>query len=137
MASTDVDETVTSSLGPDQRPTPCSSLTSDDTLPLVPVSLVGTEHVSDLTTTNTDVTSGNIGELANMSGQLTHESIAETTDLIVSLALGVEVRTALATAHVDYGNMSQNELPKGNCKSLTSSQSILKGLLEAQELEDG
>jgi hypothetical protein len=49
--------------------------------------------------------------------QLTHEAIAEAADLAVRLALGVEVRAALATTHVEAG------------------QGVFENLLEAQELE--
>lgn len=98
---TNIDKTVTSGLRADQRTTPGDSLSSQDTLELVLVGLVGTEEVSDLTTTNTDITSRNISELADMLGELTHERIAEAADLVVRLSLGVEVRSSLATTHVD------------------------------------
>lgn len=50
--------------------------------------------------------------------KLPHESNAELADLVVRLALGVEVGTTLATAHVKAG------------------QGILEDLLETKELED-
>jgi hypothetical protein len=49
--------------------------------------------------------------------QLAHERLAEATDFSVALALGVEISTALATAHVK------------------ASQGILEGLFETKELE--
>ena len=52
-----------------------------------------------------------------MAGQLVHEGLAEAHDLVVGLALGVEVRAALAAAHGKGG------------------QGVLEDLLEAQELQ--
>jgi hypothetical protein len=57
--------------------------------------------------------------LTDVLAELPHERNAELADLIIRLALRVEVGTTLATAHVKTG------------------QSILKNLLEAQEFEDG
>jgi hypothetical protein len=51
--------------------------------------------------------------------ELPHERYAELADLVVGLALGVEVASSLSTTHVQTG--------KG----------ILEDLLETQELEDG
>ena len=112
-----VDSTVASGLGPDQATAPAATLASKDTLPLVGKSAVSTEHVTNLTTSNTNITSGHISLRANVLVQLPHEAIAEAADLAVRLALGVKVGTALATAHVEAG------------------QGVLENLLEAQELE--
>ena len=54
-----------------------------------------------------------------MALQLGHEGLAEAHDLVVALALGIEVRAALAAAHGQAG------------------QGVLEDLLEAQELDDG
>ena len=114
-----VDNAVTSGLRPDQAATPAATLTSENTLPLVGKSAVSTEHVTDLTTSNTNITRRHIGLSTNVLVQLAHESVAETANLAVRLALGVEVRATLATAHVEAG------------------QGVLENLLEAQELEHG
>ena len=53
-----------------------------------------------------------------MAIQLAHKGLAETHDFGVALALGVEVRTALAAAHGQRG------------------QGVLEGLLKGQKLED-
>ena len=53
-----------------------------------------------------------------MAGELSHEGLAETHDLGVGLALGVEVRAALAAAHGQAG------------------EGVLEDLLEAEELDD-
>lgn len=97
-----VDKSVSSGLRTDQRSSPRSSLSGDDTLPLVAVSLVGSEHVSDLTSSDTDITGRNVSELSDVLGKLAHESVAETTDLVVRLSLGVEVRSSLSSSHVHY-----------------------------------
>ena len=53
-----------------------------------------------------------------MSAKLSHEALAETHNLSVRLALGVEVGTALAAAHGECG------------------QGVLEDLLKAEELDD-
>ena len=53
-----------------------------------------------------------------MAVQLGHEALAEAHDFHVALAVGVEVRAALAAAHGQGG------------------QAVLEGLLEAEELQD-
>jgi hypothetical protein len=113
-----VDSAVASGLGPDQATTPAATLAGKDTLPLVGERAVGTEHVTDLAASDTDVTSGDVGLGANVLVKFTHEGNAEAADLAVGLALGVEVGATLATAHVEAG------------------QGVLEDLLEAQELED-
>jgi len=114
-----VNAAVTSGLRPDQAATPAATLAGEDTLPLVGESAVSTEHVTDLTASDTNVTSRHISLGANVLVQLAHETVAEAADLAVGLALGVEVGATLATAHVEAG------------------QGVLEDLLEAQELEHG
>ena len=114
-----VDDTVTGGLGTDERTTPAAALTGENTLPLVADLLVLAEHETDLTTSDTNVTSGNVSVLTNVLAELSHERDTEATDLVVRLALGVEVGTTLTTTHVEAG------------------QGILEDLLETQELQDG
>lgn len=95
-----VDETEASGLRADQGTTPGEALAGEDTLPAVADGAVGTEEVTDLAATNTDITSGDIGLAADVAGELLHESLAEAADLSIRLALGVEVGTTLATTHV-------------------------------------
>jgi hypothetical protein len=57
--------------------------------------------------------------LTDVLVELPHEGNAELADLVVGLALGVEVASSLTTTHVQAG------------------KSILEDLLETQELEDG
>ena len=75
--------------------------------------LVGTEHVTDLSATSSDITSGDISVVTNVSGQLSHECVTlesalyieqgkvahESPDLVVRLALGVKVGSSLTTTH--------------------------------------
>jgi hypothetical protein len=113
-----VDKTVTGGLRSDQATTPRETLTSKDTLPAVAKLAVSTEEVTDLSATNTDITSGNVSLGANVLGQLSHESLAKSSDLSIGLALRVEVGTTLATTHAE------------------ASQGILEDLLETKELEN-
>jgi hypothetical protein len=57
--------------------------------------------------------------LTDVLAELPHEGHAELADLVVGLALGVEVAAALGSAHVQ------------------ASEGILEDLLETQELENG
>lgn len=114
-----VDDTVAGGLGTDQRTTPAAALAGEDTLPLVADLAVLAEEETDLTTGDTNVTGGDVGIGTDVLAQLGHEGHAEATDLVVGLALGVEVGTTLTTTHVQAG------------------QSILEDLLETKELQDG
>ena len=80
--------------------------------------LVHAEHIADLARADADIASRHIGILADMTVQFGHEGLAEAHDFAVGLALGVEIRPALAAADGQAG------------------QGILEGLLEAQELDD-
>lgn len=86
----------------DQATTPGQALAGEDTLELVLLLAVGTEHEADLAATSTNVTSRHVGVGANVTAELAHESDAESADLVVGLALGVEVGTTLATTHHHY-----------------------------------
>ena len=97
-----VDKTEASGLGSDQATSPVATLAGKDAFPPVPLCSVGAEHVSDLTRGNTNVTGRNVGVSTNVLVKLAHEGNAELADLVVRLALGVEVGTTLATAHADY-----------------------------------
>lgn len=114
-----VDDTVAGSLGADEGTAPAAALTGENTLPLVADLLVLAEHEANLAAGNTDITGGNVGVGTDVLAQLGHEANAEATDLVVGLALGVEVGSTLATAHVQAG------------------QGILEDLFETEELEDG
>ena len=114
-----VDNTVTGGLRADEGTTPAATLTGENTLPLVADLAVLAEEETDLTTGDTNVTSGNVSVGTDVLAELGHEGNTEATDLVVGLALGVEVGTTLTTTHVQTG------------------QSILEDLLETEELQDG
>lgn len=114
-----VDDTVTGGLRADEGTTPAAALASEHTLPLVADLLVLAEHEADLATGDTNVTGGDVGVGTDVLAQLGHEGDAEAADLVVGLALGVEVGTTLTTTHVETG------------------EGILEDLLEAEELQDG
>ena len=80
--------------------------------------LVHTEHIGNLATANTYVACGNILVGTDMTEQFGHEGLAETHYLVVALATGREVRTALAAAHGQSG------------------ERVLECLLESKELKD-
>ena len=112
-----VDQTVAGGLGTGERAAKGEALAGKDAGPLVGQALVLTEHVGNLAAANAQVAGGNVGIGANMAIELGHEGLAEVHDLVVGLALGVKVGTALAAAHGKGG------------------QAVLEDLLQAQELE--
>ena len=99
-----VDETVTSGLWADERSSPASSLSGENSLPLVAVGAVCAEQPSDLAAGNANITGWNVGIGTNVLGQLAHESNAELADLVVRLALWIEVCSSLATTNVHCGD---------------------------------
>ena len=76
-------------------------------------------HVADFAAANAHITSGNVHIGSDVTVQSGHVALAEAHDLSIRLAGGIEVSAALTTAHGQAG------------------QGVLKGLLEAQELDDG
>jgi hypothetical protein len=102
MKNTHVNQAVSSSLRTNQRSSPASALSSQDTLPLVLIALVCSKQPSDLATRHSDISSWDVGVGADVAGQLAHEGHTELADLVVGLALGVEVGTTFATTDVDF-----------------------------------
>ena len=117
--SGEVAQAVAGSLGAGQRTTKGQALAGEHTaLEAVGQALVLAKHVADLAAADTDITGGAVHELADVAVQLGHEALAEAHDFHVALAVGVEVRAALAAAHGQGG------------------QAVLEGLLKAEELQD-
>ena len=117
--SSEVAQAVAGSLGAGQRAAEGQTLAGEHAaLEAVGQTLVLAEHVADLTATHADITGGAVHELADVAVQLGHEALAEAHDFHVALAVGVEVRAALAAAHGQGG------------------QAVLEGLLKAEELQD-
>ena len=113
-----VDSTVTGSLWSYEGTTPGERLTGKDTGELVAETLVLAEHVTNLQSSGTNVTSWNISVLTDVLRKLSHERLAEATDLAVAALLWAEVTTTLTTA------------------KLQASQGVLENLLETKELQD-
>ena len=110
---------VAGGLGAHQRAAPGEALAGEHARPrTVGDPLVLAEHVADLAAAHADVAGRDVGVLADVAVQLGHEALAEAHDLVVRLALGVEVGAALAAADGQAG------------------QGVLEDLLEAEELDD-
>ena len=117
--SGEVAQAVAGSLGTGQRTAEGQALAGEHTaLEAVGQTLVLAEHIADLAAADANITGGAVHELADVTVQLGHEALAEAHDFHVALAVGVEVRAALAAAHGQGG------------------QAVLEGLLEAEELQD-
>ena len=86
-----VDSAETSSLRTNLRTTVLKSLTCQYTVPLVCELLVHTEHVTDLTATNADITCRNVLVRTDVTIKLCHESLAETHNLCVASSTDREV----------------------------------------------
>mmetsp|Transcript_1488 Transcript_1488/g.2942 ORF Transcript_1488/g.2942 Transcript_1488/m.2942 type:complete len:337 (-) Transcript_1488:16-1026(-) len=115
----EVHAAVASGLGSDEGTTPVDALASENTLKVVAESLVLAEQETDLATTNTNISSGDIAVGSNMALKLGHERLAEAHNFGVGAALGVKVTATLSTTH--------GESRKG----------VLEDLLKAKELDDG
>lgn len=114
-----VDETVSGSLWSNVGTTKGGTLSCENTLPGVSVPLVGTKEETDLASSDTNVTSWHVGVVSDVSRELSHEGVTESSDLVVRLALWIEVSTSLSTSHGE------------------TSEGVLEDLLESEELEDG
>ena len=113
----EVDQAVAGCLGAGQGAAEGEALAGEDAGELVADALVLAEHVGNLAAADAQVTGGDVGVGADVALELGHEGLAEAHDLVVGLALGVEVRAALAAAHGQGG------------------EGVLQDLLEAEELE--
>jgi hypothetical protein len=76
---------------PDERSSPRSTLAGKDTGELVLNLLVRSKHVSDLSSSDSNVSGGNVGVSADVSRELGHEGNAESSDLGIGSSLGVEL----------------------------------------------
>ena len=106
-------------LGAHQGAAVGQALAGEHAAELVADTLILAEQIADLTGAHADVAGGHVGIRADVALQLGHEGLAEAHDLVAALALGVEVRAALAAAHGQAG------------------EGVLEHLLKAQELDDG
>ena len=114
-----VDSAVAGGLGADQGAAVAQALTGENAvLPHALQAAVLAIQVADLTAANAHVAGGHVDVRPDVAIQSRHEALAETHDLGVGLAGGIEVGTALGAADGQAG------------------QAVLEGLLEAQELDD-
>ena len=100
-----------------QRPAPVQSLAGQHAFVAAGQALVLAEQVADFARANADVAGRHVDGRADMAVQLAHERLAEAHDLIVGLALRIEVGPALAATDGQPG------------------QRVLEDLLEAEELD--
>ena len=105
-----VGQAVAGGLGTGERAAKGEALAGEDAGPLVGQALVLTEQVGNLAAANAQVAGGNVGVGADVAIELGHEGLAEVHDLVVGLALGVKVGTALAAAHGKGGQAVLEDL---------------------------
>ena len=113
----EVHAAIASGFRADQAATVAQALAGQHRGELIGQTLVLAEQVTDLAPTDADVTSRHIQVGTDMAIQLGHERLAEAHHFALALALGVEVRAALAAAHGQRG------------------QRVFEHLLEGEELE--
>ena len=101
-----------------KRTAVCKAFSCQNAFIYVSDSLILSIEESDFTSANTDISCRNICICADMTIQLCHKALAECHNFTVRLALGIEIRTALAATD------------RKACKR------ILKYLLKSQELDD-
>src|SRR5690606_19469095 len=94
---------VTGCFRTDQAATVGQALAGQYRSEFVAQALVLAIQEADLPGTDADVAGGDVQILADVARQLGHEGLAEAHHFSVALALGVEVRAALAAAHGQGG----------------------------------
>ena len=109
----EIDGAIAGRLGTQQRAAKRETLARQYAVKAVGDPLVLTKEVANLATTDADIAGRYVRIGADMAIQLGHEGLAEAHDLIVALALGIEVRTAFAAAHGEGGEAILEDLFKG------------------------
>jgi hypothetical protein len=94
-----VDGAVAGGLGADRAAAVLHALTGQDPGEDVGEPLVLAEHVTDLAGADADIAGRHVGIGPDVAEQFAHERLAETHDLVIGLALGVEVGPPLSAAH--------------------------------------
>src|SRR5207302_11038571 len=100
------------------RSAPAQAFAGQDAGEFVAQPFVLTEEESDLASAHADVAGRNVGVRSDMALQFGHEALTEAHHFAVALALGIEIRSALAAAHGQRG------------------ERILEHLFKRQELQD-
>ena len=101
-----------------QRSAPAQALACQDAREFVAQPLVLSEQEADLASAHADVAGRDVGVRSDVALQFGHEALAEAHHFVVTLALGIEIRSALAAAHGQRG------------------ERILEDLFKCQELQD-
>ena len=114
----EVDAAVAGGFRTNQRSAPAQALAGQDAGEFVAQPLVLSEQEADLAAAHADVAGRDVGVGADVALQFGHEALAEAHHFVVTLALGIEIRSALAAAHGQRG------------------ERILEDLFERQELQD-
>ena len=114
----EVDGAIAGCFGADQRATPFETLAGQHAGELVGDALVLAEHIANFAAANADIAGRHVDIGTDVTIKFGHEALAEAHDFIGALALGVEVRAALAAAHRQ------------------ASQRVLEGLFKGEELQN-
>ena len=99
----EIDKTVAGRLGSRERAAEREPLAREHALVLPGYSLVLAEHIADFAPADSDIARGNVGVRAYDAVERGHKALAEAHYLHLALALGVEVRAALAAADGESG----------------------------------
>ena len=113
-----VADAVARRFGTHRAAAPVAALARERARKFVAQALVLSKQIADFASAHADVACRYVGILPDMALQFGHERLTELHHLVVRLALGVEVRTALAAAHGERR------------------QAVLEGLLEGQEFQN-
>ena len=113
-----INQVIASGLGTSQGTAIGQALASENAFPNIANTLVLAEHIANLASTGSNIASRNVGVGANVLAKFSHERLAETHNLCVGLALGIEVGSTLAAAHRKRG------------------EAVLENLLKAKELDN-
>ena len=113
-----INAAIAGCFGTNQRAAPVESLARKHAGELIAKALVLSEEEADLAAAHADVAGGHVGVWSDVALEFGHKALAEAHDFAIALALGIEVRAALASAHGQGG------------------QRVLEDLLEGEKLED-
>src|ERR1022692_4571187 len=106
----EVHAAIAGGLGTNQRTAPSQAFAGKDAGEFIPQALILAKHEADFASAHADVAGGNVRVRADVTAELGHEALAEAHYFVVALALGVEIRTALAAAHGQRGERILEDL---------------------------
>src|ERR1700675_1358686 len=95
----EVHAAIAGGLRTNQRTAPVQPLAGEAAGEFIPQPLVLAEQGADFTPAHTDVARRDVGVRSDVPLQFGHEALAEAHYFVVALALGIEIRTALAATH--------------------------------------